>query len=252
MVANGKADIHNHTTASDGLQTPHEVVHYAATHTDLNVIAITDHDTVDGAHAAYDYWQRHRDQYPHLEVIKGIEVSSAGGHILGLFVEEDIPANMRVEDTISAIHEQGGLAIAAHPFTIMEFFFKPQGVGKGIAYLSELDGIEARNASPSELFANYQTMFFNRRHLSIPELGGSDAHFRTMIGKTHTLFPGTSAAELRRAIEAGEVRPAGHVVSPFSVIPAILYLMRYHVPQRLFGNQAPGHHGKTFGVQGGK
>ena len=47
-----KADIHIHTTYSDGLMTPEEAVEYAATETELCVIAITDHDTIAGGVAA--------------------------------------------------------------------------------------------------------------------------------------------------------------------------------------------------------
>ncbi|MDI6693278.1 MAG: PHP domain-containing protein [Anaerosomatales bacterium] len=46
------ADIHVHTMASDGLYTPRQVVEWAAERTDLAVIAITDHDTMDGAYEA--------------------------------------------------------------------------------------------------------------------------------------------------------------------------------------------------------
>jgi len=55
-----KADIHIHTTFSDGLMTPEAVVEYVATETDLRVIAITDHDTIEGAVAARRYQRRHQ------------------------------------------------------------------------------------------------------------------------------------------------------------------------------------------------
>ena len=51
MVCNkdksSRADLHNHTTASDGLLTPVQLVEYAS-QMNLSAIAITDHDTVDG------------------------------------------------------------------------------------------------------------------------------------------------------------------------------------------------------------
>ena len=88
----GKADIHIHTTFSDGLNEPEAVVNYVLTQTDLSVIAITDHNTIDGARVAHAYWRRHRHDFRQLEVIQGVEVSSAHGHILGLFLHEDVPA----------------------------------------------------------------------------------------------------------------------------------------------------------------
>lgn len=44
----GKADLHLHTTASDGMMSPAMLMNYIAACTDLDVIAITDHNTQDG------------------------------------------------------------------------------------------------------------------------------------------------------------------------------------------------------------
>ena len=44
-----KADLHVHTTHSDGHASVKEVLEYAARHTDLGILAITDHDTIEGA-----------------------------------------------------------------------------------------------------------------------------------------------------------------------------------------------------------
>jgi 3',5'-nucleoside bisphosphate phosphatase len=46
MVARGRADLHMHTTASDGWPTPQELVDHAARRASLDVIAVTDHDTI--------------------------------------------------------------------------------------------------------------------------------------------------------------------------------------------------------------
>ena len=104
-----KADIHVHTHFSDGLHEPEAIINHAATKTDLRVIAITDHDTIDGANYAYEYWQKRRAKFGHLEVIKGVELSSTKGHLLGLFLKEDVPSNMSPLDTVKAIHDQGEL-----------------------------------------------------------------------------------------------------------------------------------------------
>lgn len=71
MTSYSKADIHIHTTFSDGLNEPEAVVNYVLTQTDLSVIAITDHNTIAGAEVAYDYWYKHRHDFRELEVIKG-------------------------------------------------------------------------------------------------------------------------------------------------------------------------------------
>lgn len=208
-----KADLHMHTTASDGLHEPEAVIDHIANHTDLRVIAITDHDTLDGATAAYQYWKQHRDHFAHLEVIRGVEVSSADGHILGLFIHEPIPYLMSAEDTVRAIHEQGGLAIAAHPFTPLEAIFHNQGVGKLIASDIPFDAVEVLNSVPIEFFANQKTARFNRSHRQLPELGGSDAHHNSMLGTAYTLFEGETPADLVAAIRTGNVKAAGRIAN---------------------------------------
>jgi predicted metal-dependent phosphoesterase TrpH len=81
----GRLDLHIHTTASDGVLTPAEVVRVAVDK-GLEAIAITDHDTTAGIDAALEAAQASR-----LEVIPGIELSTEEGlrevHILGYYID---------------------------------------------------------------------------------------------------------------------------------------------------------------------
>lgn len=94
-----KADLHLHTTYSDGTCTPKQLVEHVATATDLQVIAVTDHDAIKGAYIARDYAQEHG-----IDVIIGEEISSREGHILAYFIQERIAPGMSACDTIRAIH----------------------------------------------------------------------------------------------------------------------------------------------------
>lgn len=85
--AAAKVDLHCHSTASDGLLSPTELVAKALA-AGLRVIALTDHDTVEGVPEAQT-----AAATMGLEVIPGIELSSSSGsnelHILGYFVDQD-------------------------------------------------------------------------------------------------------------------------------------------------------------------
>lgn len=85
-----KVDLHIHTTASDGLFSPSEIVQKAAD-SGLEVIAITDHDTVDGIASALE---AARD-FPSLRVIPGVEINtdvpSGEAHLLGYFIDYTNP-----------------------------------------------------------------------------------------------------------------------------------------------------------------
>jgi predicted metal-dependent phosphoesterase TrpH len=197
-AARGKADLHMHTRYSDGRPTVRAVLDHVARHTRLGVIAITDHDTIEGALEA----QALQHSYP-FEMIVGEEVSSREGHILALFIKYRIPPRLSGMETIAAIHEQGGLAIAAHPFINAWSFgeqLEMQGVGKALARLP-FDGVEIDNSTPFMRLANWRARRFNRRYCHLSEVGNSDAHIVEAIGKSYTRFPGATAADLRRAIE---------------------------------------------------
>ncbi len=81
-----KADFHLHTTASDGRLTPGELVGLAAKK-GLSVIAIADHDSIDGIAAALVA----AESFPSLKVIPGVEINTdiPNGeiHILGYFID---------------------------------------------------------------------------------------------------------------------------------------------------------------------
>src|SRR2546425_8980343 len=111
MASRGRADLHMHTTASDGWPSPQQVVDHVRL-TGLDVIAVTDHDTIEGALRAAD----HAARRGRVQIVIGEEVSSRDGHIVGLFLEKRIRPGLTAAATVHAIHEQGGLAVAVHPF----------------------------------------------------------------------------------------------------------------------------------------
>jgi predicted metal-dependent phosphoesterase TrpH len=78
-------DLHCHTTASDGIKTPTELIDYAIAE-DIKVLAITDHDTISGLKEGVDYALKME-----FTLIPGIEFSIdyKGGsfHLVGLCVD---------------------------------------------------------------------------------------------------------------------------------------------------------------------
>ncbi|MDN3610279.1 RNase RNM [Vibrio ostreicida] len=89
-----RIDLHSHTTASDGRLSPSELVDRASGF-NIDVLAITDHDTVDGLQAAHEYVES--KQLP-IKIINGIEISTVWQnkdiHIVGLNIDpESAPLN---------------------------------------------------------------------------------------------------------------------------------------------------------------
>jgi hypothetical protein len=192
-----KADLHIHSDHSDGLASIPDIMEYAATQTDLKVIAITDHNTIEGALFAKSL----EDMYPGLEVVIGEEITSKWGHILGLYLTEEIPPGLSAVETIARINAQGGIAIIAHPFANRAFGpFGLKSLGDRINDVA-FQAMEVYNSSPYLIYANRLAAKAFALGQGIAATGGSDAHVLKAIGKGHTMFRGTTAADLRTSID---------------------------------------------------
>lgn len=197
-----KADIHIHSNHSDGLASIPEIMEYVQNSTDLKVIAITDHNTIEGALFAeslselYDF-----------DVIVGEEISAKQGHVLGLYLKEHIPAGMSASDTVRAIQEQDGIAIIAHPFSA-QGVFGPTGRNLVADAANEwaFHAFEVYNSMPFLVWANSMAAKVLAGGQGIAATGGSDAHVIKAIGKGYTLFKGTTAEDLRTGIVNLETR----------------------------------------------
>ena len=107
----GLADLHIHTLYSwDGIHSVSAVLRHVVDHTDLDVIAITDHDEVAGAWETIELAPAYG-----VEVDPGSEISTAEGHLLALFLKERVEPGLSLADTVLRVGEQGGLCIAVHP-----------------------------------------------------------------------------------------------------------------------------------------
>jgi predicted metal-dependent phosphoesterase TrpH len=224
-----KADTHIHTSISDGLMSPEDTVEIVATQTDLRVIAITDHDTTEGAYMAQAYARRYA---PQLEVIIGQEVTTGEGDVVGLFLRSTLPTFETAIAAIEAIHAQGGLAVAVHPFCRWSTGNNMKGLGTKIFDLP-VDGVEVRNGFPTNFFSNSIAVWLNRTvgH-NLPELGGSDSHVPFTVGQPYTWFPGHTAADFRRAIKSGTVQAGGTLWTPPSLARMIPVVIRRGLPHR--------------------
>ena len=195
------ADLHLHTTASDGTSSPREVLEWASTRPGLAVVAICDHNTVDGALEAASM----AHEFP-IDVVVGQEVESADGHILGLWAPRRVEPDRSAAETIADIHAQGGLAVIAHPFAPR--YWHKHGLSRGDRETydaNDFDAVEIANSTPLLFLANFHARAYwraNRHRLAAT--GGSDAHMLHAVGTSLTLFAGSTAADLRRALEARE------------------------------------------------
>jgi len=192
-----KADLHLHTDFSDGLHSPREMVQ-AASRAGLEMIAVTDHDTMEGARLAQEYAKRRSDLQ--VEVILGEEVSTLNGHVIGLFLKNFIQPRLTAKRTVELIHQQGGVAILAHPFHL--YTGKYPGHDRAVDILAEIpfDGIETVNHGDALSFWSNKKAARVLEGKTISTIGCSDAHSSRFIGMGYTEFAGQTQEDLRRAI----------------------------------------------------
>ena len=210
----GRADLQIHTAHGDGMADAQTLLDHVEWRTDLDVIAVTDHDDVRGALVARELHARGRYRF---EFVPGIELTTRSGHLLALWVDEPLPSLRSLADSVEAVHRAGGLAVVPHPFSWLTRSVGRRALDRLLANGeggSHPDGIEVANTTLAGRVTGARALRRNRERYGLAETGGSDAHFLEAVGTAATLFPGRSAADLRAAIEQRRTRGhAGHAPS---------------------------------------
>lgn len=170
------ADPHCHTLASDGMVTPAQLVD-AAVKANLDLIAVTDHDTMDAVKEA-----KKRGEAAGIAVVAGQEVTTkwpAQTHVLGWFLDKPVKRGMSIEDTVEAIHDQGALAILPHPFMPSYFASIQPDMLRRLIEKHRVDGIELMSTVPmgKRRRDELKTLYASNQERLGAAVGGSDCHF---------------------------------------------------------------------------
>ena len=195
----GQAEVHIHSIASDGTASAAEILDYVENHTDLDVIAIADHERIE---AAVECRRLALERGSRVGVIVAEEVTTRSGHLLGVFLEARLKRGERLETTVAEIHEQGGLAIVPHPFSAFTKGMRKHAIMR--VHLSSdplvyWDALEGYNPSTAGRYGRAATIRL-AEHLNLALVGNSDGHTLDTIGDGRTHFPGSTAEDYRRAI----------------------------------------------------
>jgi predicted metal-dependent phosphoesterase TrpH len=201
----GLADLHIHTIYSfDGTASVPAVLKRAK-QVGLDVIAITDHHDVAGALKALELAPNYG-----IEVIPGIEITTAEGDLLALNITQKFERGVPLIETILKVGELGGFCIAPHPMT-GGIGMKSLGAYSILKALRDPDvariliAIESYNATTIDKMGNHYARILGNR-LNITQIASSDAHVIQAIGLAMTEFDGHTARELKKALLTGNVR----------------------------------------------
>ena len=195
----GYADLHTHTIYSyDGTASVPAVLKRAK-QVGLDILAITDHDEIQGALKALEMAPNYG-----IEVIPGIEITTAEGDLLALNITEMVDRGQSLIDTVLKVRELGGFCIAPHPMA-GGFGMKSLSAYSIMKALRNQDvaqvliGIETYNATALDRMSNHYAHILGE-HLGIAKFGNSDAHVAEAVGLGATEFEGHTSKDLLRAI----------------------------------------------------
>ena len=170
-------ELHCHTIFSmDGVMPFDSLVRVAA-RVGLDAIAITDHDTIEGAEKLRRFV---RDRNLALEVIIGEERTlSDGSHFIGLFIERAIESTS-LEGAIREVEEQGGLCLIPHPFRRKDGLLR-HGLEPLKHFRNQVAGFELFSAKCSAAENRKAAELLSASGLA--PFGGSDAHYECDLGE---------------------------------------------------------------------
>jgi len=176
-------DLHNHSDRSfDAVNRleDYERAHRAGR---FHVLAITDHNRIDGAADLAA-----RATFP---VVVGMEIDTSDGELIGLFLTERVPPLRSARETAERIRAQGGLVYLQHPF--YPFLRRPlrAEARNALADAGLADLVEGLNGGPFSARFDRQAQLWARSR-DLPLAAGSDAHEPWTIGSCVVAVPAGS------------------------------------------------------------
>ncbi len=173
-----KADLHIHTAYSMDCAMPLEQIITRCLEIGINCLAITDHNTIAGA-------LKIKEMAP-FPIIMGEEILTSCGEVIGLFLSQEIPSKLSIEETISQIKAQDGLVCIPHPYDRLRLSMFRNQVFESI--MPEVDIIEVFNARSLSPNSSARARHLVRKYGKLAS-AGSDAHTPSEIGNAYVEMP---------------------------------------------------------------
>lgn len=203
----GLADLHAHTCHDgwgDGNQPVEELLNWVEEETDLDLFAITDHDSTVAARAALEL---HRHRRYRFGFLPGVEVTNQAGHLLCYFPGgeiADIPSLRPFWWTVRYAQARGAICVPAHP--IYPPWLAPT-IERGFRCGLRLDAVEAINGGIGRKAQQRLDRTAARLAPLLPLVGNSDAHDQHAVGAVCTRFPGNTLDDFLLALKHRQTEP---------------------------------------------
>ena len=174
-----RVDLHSHTMWSGDATTTPDELEAAIVESGIDVLCITDHNTINGAVAL-------AGSLP-CRVVVGEELRTAEGEVIGLFLQERLPFGMKPVEAAAAIRDQGGLVYVPHPFDPTRHCLREPAL-RSLVDGGMVDALEVFNAKTSLQHLNRRAAEL-AAEAGIPGGAGSDAHVPEALGAAYVEMP---------------------------------------------------------------
>jgi len=209
-----RIDLHVHSAASeDGCSTLDEIIAVARMK-GLNGIAITDHDVPMSEPSAREASTKHS-----FIVIPGVEVTTDVGHLLVFLPRREFRKGMPFMEAVDLSLSDGSAVAIPHPTDPIS-----HGVGEPAAKAASPRGIALETMNASTLTRYNASAARLAERLSLPRIGGSDAHLAKAVGDAWTTVePDAPSPEaIASAIIKGRTSPSGRRTSKAVSLETVL------------------------------
>jgi predicted metal-dependent phosphoesterase TrpH len=204
----------------------------AASRNGIDVLFVTNHNTLDGYTQMVEYQQNHH-KFKDIKVYPAEEVTiNNQGHVIAYGINKEIKSGMTLEETLDEIKRQNAISCAAHPFA----------VSNGIRENALLcDMTESFNSNNLDHFSNIAADDFAKEN-RLTTIAGSDSHIKSTIGRCittietennlDTIIHGMKHGEFRIAradyATKGEVFEHAHYILSCSKNLLLEYFLEHH------------------------
>jgi len=139
----------------------------------IDVIFITNHNTINGYKQILEYKQNH-EKFKNIKIYPAEEITiNTKGHVLAYGIHDTIKPCMDIDETIDEIKKQNAVSCAAHPFAVSN------GIRENAI---KCDMIESFNSNNIDHFSNVVAEKFSSANNMI-SVAGSDSHVLSTFGR---------------------------------------------------------------------
>jgi predicted metal-dependent phosphoesterase TrpH len=168
----------------------------AALQKGIEVLFVTNHNTLDGYHQILEYRNDH-SKFNSIKIYPAEEITiDSQGHVLAYGLHRRIRPGLTLEETLDEIKKQNAISCAAHPFAVTNGIRERAG---------KCDMLESFNSNNVDRFSNIIAERFAKEH-NLKSIAGSDSHVLSTMGKClNSIESENSLDSIMQAMRQGRV-----------------------------------------------